>query len=82
MGKLEGLPHEGLPRCGAKTRSGGSCGHYSMKNGRCRYHGGKSTGAHSPRVKHGYYSKSAIEEREWVRELLKGVDDLLDEMVD
>ena len=25
---------------------------------------------------------SPIEEREWIRELLKGVDDLLDEMVD
>ena len=36
----------------------------------------------SPCVNHGYYSKSAIEEREWLRELLKGVDDLLDEMVD
>ena len=35
-----------------------------------------------PPLKHGYYSKSAIEEREWLRELLKGVDDLLDEMVD
>jgi hypothetical protein len=38
-------------------------------------------GAHSPRVKHGYYTKSSIEEREWLRELLEGVDDLLDEMV-
>ncbi|MFT5116255.1 MAG: hypothetical protein ACI9LO_000583 [Planctomycetota bacterium] len=38
-------------------------------------------GAHSPRVKHGYYSKSAIDEREWLRELLKGVDVLLDDMV-
>ena len=53
-----------------------------MKNGRCRYHGGKSTGAKNPPVNHGYYSKSAIEEREWLRELLKGVDELLDEMVD
>ena len=82
MDKWLGLPHEDIPRCGAKTRSGGRCGHYSMKNGRCRYHGGKSTGAHSPRVKHGYYTKSAIEEREWLREILKGVDDLLVEMMD
>ena len=82
MDKTMGLPHEDIPRCGAKTRSGGCCGHYSMKNGRCRYHGGKSTGARSPRVKHGYYTKSAIKDREWLRELLKDVDDLLDEMVD
>jgi len=33
-------------------------------------------------VKHGYYTKSAIAEREWLRELLKGVDDLLDEVMD
>ena len=81
MSNWKGPPHEDIPRCGAKTRSGGHCGHYSMKNGRW-YHGGKSTGAHSPRVKHGYYTKSAIEEREWLRKLLKGVDDLLDEMMD
>ena len=53
-----------------------------MKNRRYRYRGGKSNGEHSPRVKHGYYTKSAIEEREWLRELLKDVDDLLDEVMD
>ena len=53
-----------------------------MKNSRYRYRGGKSNGAHSPRVKHGYYTKSAIEEREWLRELLKDVDDLLDVVMD
>ena len=74
MDKLEGLPHEGHPRCGAKTRSGGFCGHYSMPNGRCRYHGGKSTGAKNPRVKHGMYTKAAIEERRWMNELIKEVN--------
>lgn len=29
-----------------------------------------------------HVTKSSIEEREWLRALLKGVDDLLDEMVD
>jgi hypothetical protein len=53
-----------------------------MKNGRCRYHGGKSTGAHSPPVKHGYYTNKAIAERKWLRQLLKDVDELLDEMID
>jgi len=71
MGKWLGPPHENIPRCGAKTRSGGSCGHYSMPNGRRRYHGGKSTGAMNPRVKHGYYTKAAIEERRWMSELIK-----------
>jgi hypothetical protein len=52
-----------------------------MKNGRCRYHGGKSTGARNPPVKHGYYTKTTIEERGWLKQLLKDVDELLDEMI-
>ncbi len=74
MGKWKGPPHENIPRCGAKTRSGGKCGHYAMPNARCRYHGGKSTGAKKPRVKHGYYTKAAIEERRWMNELIKEVN--------
>lgn len=31
--------------CGAKTRKGGKCQNAAMANGRCRLHGGKSTGA-------------------------------------
>lgn len=31
--------------CGAKTRSGSPCKSKAMTNGRCRMHGGKSTGA-------------------------------------
>ena len=33
------------PRCGARTRAGGSCQQPAMPNGRCRMHGGMSTGA-------------------------------------
>ncbi|MGE0120954.1 MAG: HGGxSTG domain-containing protein [Dongiaceae bacterium] len=33
------------PRCGAQTRAGGACRQPAMANGRCRLHGGKSTGA-------------------------------------
>jgi hypothetical protein len=33
------------PRCGAKTRAGCPCRQPAMQNGRCRLHGGKSTGA-------------------------------------
>lgn len=37
---------ESLPRCGAKTRSGNPCKRYGNKrNGRCKLHGGRSTGA-------------------------------------
>ena len=32
------------PRCGARTRSGCACRAPAMQNGRCRMHGGKSTG--------------------------------------
>lgn len=31
-------------RCGAKTRDGDPCKNWAMPNGRCRMHGGKSTG--------------------------------------
>jgi len=33
------------PRCGARTRAGCACRQPAMPNGRCRFHGGKSTGA-------------------------------------
>lgn len=33
------------PRCGARTRAGGTCRQPAMPNGRCRLHGGKGTGA-------------------------------------
>ena len=39
-------------RCGAKTRSGTPCQNWGMENGRCRMHGGKSTGP----IVHGRYS--------------------------
>ncbi len=34
-----------LPTCGARTRSGGLCKHKgNLRNGRCKRHGGASTG--------------------------------------
>lgn len=33
-----------LTLCGAHTRQGGECRHIAMANGRCRFHGGLSTG--------------------------------------
>jgi hypothetical protein len=53
------------PRCGARTRCGGSCRQPAMPNGRCRMHGGLSTGPRTPegrarcaraRLTHGGYS--------------------------
>lgn len=48
--------------CGAKTRAGGRCQQRGMTNGRCRYHGGLSTGPKKPNsagnaLLHGMYAK-------------------------
>lgn len=37
--------HPGQAKCGAKTRKGTPCADIAMANGRCKRHGGKSTGA-------------------------------------
>jgi len=66
----ETRPFSTLRRCGAKTRRGTACQCPAMKNGRCRLHGGKSTGPRTPeglersrraRWKHGRYSREAKE---------------------
>lgn len=47
-------------RCGAKTRAGKPCKNGAMDNGRCRMHGGKSTGPpkrNGNAKKHGFFSK-------------------------
>ena len=61
------------PQCGAKRkRDGQPCEAPAMANGRCRVHGGASTGPHTPeglersrraRWQHGYYSAEAKAER-------------------
>jgi hypothetical protein len=81
MGKWLGPPHAEIRRCGAKARSGHPCGRYSMANGRCLLHGGKSTGAKSPWVKHGMYTKAAIEERKWLNELIKEANRFASEII-
>jgi hypothetical protein len=67
-------------RCGAKNRSGTPCQCPAMANGRCRLHGGLSTGAKTAEgierirravTKHGRYSKQATSERERYRDLLR-----------
>ena len=67
------------PRCGARTRKGTPCKAPAMANGRCRMHGGKSTGPRTPEglersrkanFKHGFYSAKSIAERKYIRKLL------------
>ena len=62
------------PKCGAHCRTTGKpCLGYAMKNGRCRMHGGKSTGRP---IIHGRDTKKAKENRREVRALLKVLHDL------
>jgi hypothetical protein len=65
------------PRCGARSkRTGKPCQAAAMSNGRCKFHGGKSTGPRTPEGlersrranrKHGYYSREAKAERQRVK---------------
>ena len=73
------------PRCGAKTRSGGSCRSPAVHGKRrCRMHGGaRASGA--PRgnrnaLRHGLFTGDAIAERERVQDLLADARQLLREM--
>ncbi|AYN94419.1 hypothetical protein EAW52_10835 [Pseudomonas sp. LTJR-52] len=59
------MPNE----CGAKTRAGGKCKAPAMANGRCRVHGGTSTGpknsfGNQNARKHGIYSDSLTDEEQ------------------
>ena len=56
------------PKCGAFARTTGEqCKNASMANGRCRMHGGKSSGRP---VTHGQRAKLAKKNRMHVREIL------------
>src|SRR5262252_3288826 len=76
--RLEALVRaNAAPRCGARSkRTGKPCRGAAMPNGRCKLHGGKSTGPRTPEGlarsrranwKHGYYSREAKAERSRVR---------------
>jgi len=76
-------PFADVPRCGAYSRrTGNPCRQPAMSNGRCRLHGGKSTGApgNSNALKHGHYTQEAIEQRKYIRKLLKRSKDLMEEL--
>ncbi|MFA8439313.1 phage terminase small subunit [Pueribacillus sp. YX66] len=60
---MHNKPHT-RKRCGAKTRTGKPCKNGAMANGRCRMHGGKSTGPPPEKMKgnsnartHGLFAK-------------------------
>jgi hypothetical protein len=64
------------PRCGAKTRGGEPCRYPAMQNGKCRIHGGASPGAPrgaaNGRFRDGFWTRESVEERKFIRLLLKG----------
>jgi hypothetical protein len=66
------------PRCGAHSRrTGQPCRNPAMRNGRCRMHGGKSTGAptgsRNGGYRHGRDTQEAIEGRREVREAIRAL---------
>ncbi len=78
-GNPQGNPMN-APRCGAKTRKGTPCEAPAMANGRCRMHGGKSTGPRTPEgldrsrkanFKHGHYSAESMASRRYISQLLR-----------
>ncbi len=69
---------QACPRCGARTRAGKPCQSPAMGNGRCRMHGGASTGPRTAaglaslraaRTRSGLYSADMLRIRRWATEL-------------
>jgi len=65
---------QACPRCGAQTRAGTLCQSPAMPNGRCRMHGGASTGPRTTeglarirkaRTRDGLYSAEMVELRRY-----------------
>ena len=78
-----------VPRCGAKTRRKTSCQSPAMANGRCRLHGGLSTGPRTAagierirraNTRHGWRSQAARAERIRSRKLIQQSRATLDEL--
>ena len=67
-------------RCGACTRCGASCKSPAMQNGRCRMHGGTSTGPRTSEglermrranTRHGIYSEESRRQMRAIRKLVR-----------
>ena len=83
------LAMQRCPRCGAKTRKGTPCRAAAMKNGRCRMHGGKSTGprpgslrGNQHNFEHGLYSAETEAFRRQVSALRRSSHKLAAEVTD
>ena len=87
--RLEALVRaNAAPRCGARSkRTGKPCRAAAMPNGRCKVHGGKSTGPRTSEGlersrranwKHGHYSREAKAERSRVRAAILALRHLCD----
>lgn len=85
-GNPQGNPMN-APRCGARTRHGSSCRAPAMANGRCRMHGGKSTGPRTPEGlersrkanwKHGLYSAESVAARRYMSQLLRDSREMIE----
>ena len=80
--KRNTAPMLASPRCGARTRSGAPCRSPAVAGKkRCRMHGGAS-GSGAPRgnfnaIKHGAYTRTALQRRAEMRCLLRKARELL-----
>ncbi len=73
------------PRCGARTRKCAACLAPAVKGKRrCRMHGG-AEGSGAPKgnknaLKHGLYTREAIEERRQLRQLIRASQEMLKDL--
>lgn len=80
-------PMGASPRCGAKTRGGRPCRSPAVAGKkRCRMHGG-AEGSGAPKgnqnaLKHGRYSREAIEGRRALRKFMREAAAFLDDIVE
>ena len=78
-GNPRGNPHA-APRCGARTRAGDPCRQPALVNGRCRLHGGHSTGprtdagksaTRAAHVTHGFWTEESLAFRQSFQAVLQ-----------
>ncbi len=80
-------PMRASRRCGARTRSGTPCRAPAVSGkARCRMHGGaRGSGApigNTNALKHGMYTKAALEEQRELRSLIREMQESLQEIED
>ncbi len=78
-------PMRASPRCGARTRQGTPCQAPAVRGkARCRMHGGaKGTGApigNTNALKHGMYTRAALEEQRALRQFMREMEEGLREI--